>query len=59
MNIAFIFMAFLMIFASLFALVLTLRGYDWAIDKFEHLLFKSDYPAQLGDKVTRRFFRDH
>jgi hypothetical protein len=42
MNIAFIFMAFLMTFASLFALILTLQGYGWAIAKFERLLYKSD-----------------
>jgi hypothetical protein len=58
MNIAFIFMAFLMTFASLFALILTLQGYGWAIAKFERLLYKSDYPVRLDDKAAKRFLQD-
>jgi hypothetical protein len=54
MEISYIVTVFLMIMASLFALILTLRGYDWAIDKVEHLLFKTDYPGKLGDRISRR-----
>ena len=45
---------FLMVAASLFALVLFWRGYDWAIDKFEYLLFEANYPTRLLARVTKR-----
>jgi hypothetical protein len=57
MTVAHFLTGFLMIVSAFFALFLTLRGYDWAIDKFEHLLFKADYPVRLGDKISKKIIR--